>query len=160
MQFREVAALLAGRYPYHVREILRHWPVARPLVGGHPCRRIDVVLHEAPEARRIGVGDFPCVEPAHALALFLYADNDQLFVGVLPAAHALLLLAEYRLVHLGGAGYGVVARTLHGLHHLPLEPPAGLLPQFELAGELGGGEPLFVGGQEVYDPEGLERVEL
>src|SRR5680860_1299726 len=105
-------------------------------------------------------GDLPCVEPAHALALFLYADHDQLFVGVLPAADPLLLLAENGLVDLRRTGYRVVARALHGLHHLPLEPPAGLLPQFELAGELGGGEPLFVGGQEVYDPEGLERVEL
>tara|TARA_R110002111_G_scaffold42136_7_gene77687 strand:- start:10516 stop:11181 length:666 start_codon:yes stop_codon:yes gene_type:complete len=130
------------------------------LVGGHLCGRIDVVFHKAPEARRIGMGDFPCVEPAHALALFLYADHDQLFVGVLSAAHALFLLAEDRLVHLRGTGYGVVARALHGLHHLSLEPPAGLLPQLELAGELGGGEPFFVGRQKVHDPEGLEEVEL
>src|SRR5680860_1785626 len=56
--------------------------------------------------------------------------------------------------------FGVVPRAPHGLHHLPLEPPAGLLPQFQLARELGGGEPLFVGRQEVYDPKCLERVEL
>ncbi len=160
MEVREVASLLSGGYADKVREILFQRPVARPSVGGHLCRRIDVVLHEAPEACRVRMGDDPCVEPRDALSLLLDADHHQLLGVVLPAADPLLLLAENGLVDLRRTGYRVVARALHGLHHLPLEPPAGLLAQFELARKLGGGEPFFVGRQEVHDPEGLEQVEL
>lgn len=161
VQLGEVAPFLSRWYPFHVLEILFQRSVAAPLVGGHLCRRCKVVFHEAPQGGRICTWDDPGVEPAHLPpAFFLYAHHNELLVGVLPAADALLLLPEDRLVHLHRSGHWVFARALHGPDHLPLEPPAGLLPQPELAGELGGGEPLLVGRYKVYDVEGLAQVEL
>ena len=155
MEFGEIASFFARRYAYQVLEGLGQWAIAGPLVGGNFRAGGDVVLHETAQGCGIGIGYLPCVQPGHALFLFLDADHYQPLGPVLPSPHPLLLSAEHSFVHLGRTGYGMVARTLHGLHHLALESPAGLLPKVKLAGEFRRGDAFFVGRDEVHDIEGL-----
>ena len=119
-----------------------------------------MVLHEAAQRRGIRTGYLTCVESGHALFLFLDAYDHELFAPVLSAPYSLLLPAEDHLVHLGGAGYRVVAQAFHRLHHLALEGPAGLLPMAQLARKFRGGDALLVGGHEKDDMERHYKVEL
>lgn len=119
-----------------------------------------MVLHEPAQGPRVGTWDDPVVVPGNSLAFLFNPHHDELLGDILSAREALLLAPEDLLVDLGGPGYGVVARALHGLHHLSTEPPKGLLSRVQLAGQLGGGEPFFVGGQEIHYPKGLDQVEL
>ncbi len=160
VQFWEIASLFARWYLYQIGKILPQRPVSRPLVGSHLRTRSDMVPHEAAKGRRIGTGYLSGIKSRNPVFLLLYTDHDQLLIVVLSAPYAFLLSPEDGFIHLGRSRYRVVPGTLHGLHDLAFEGPAGLLPKGQFTTELGRGDALLVRADEIYDVKGLDKIEL
>lgn len=156
VQVREICPFFARRYAREVLELLLQGGISGPLVGGHFGLLAYVVSHKSTQLQGTSLGYNPGVKARDPLALLLDADHNKLLFLVLPSTHALFLAPEDRLVHFCLASYGMVLGTLHRLHDLALEGPAGLLPQGQLAGKLRGGDALFVGRDQIDDPEGLD----
>jgi len=70
------------------------------------------------------------------------------------------LASHNELVRFHDPRHGLASATLHGLHHLALEQPAGFLTRSQFSAELSRGDTLLACGQVIHDVECFDKGEF
>jgi len=140
-------------------EFSLQWCVTGPSIGSDLGCLGNGFVHELSQMFCVCTGYDLAVQPAYSLALALNGEHHQAFLLVAAATRA-FLPAHESLIHLHHTVQRMFPAGLHGDHHFALEAPTGFLAQFQFAAQLRAGTALFVTGQVVHDPEGIENGEL